>query len=665
MNAVARLICFIALLAAFSFRAAAEDFTPAIQAFLQHRGEVEKTDGAIVVGILDEHGSSVIGYGKLDNGTDGEVNGDTVFNIYSSSCTFTALLLQNMVERGEMNLDDPVAKYLPTLVKVPTHNGKPITLRHLVTETSGFPYLTETFEYVDLKRAGDPFTNLTVNDLYAFVSDYRLTRDPGLVHVHGSVDMGLLGQAMVLKAGTNYEALLSRRICGPLKMDSTRGTLMPEMKSRFAFAHPTRYGYAVPPEDAAIMTPLSGLNSTVNDLLKYVSANLGFTPSRLPLLMEQLLVSFPLKLKQERETGIVESGGGNQFVGPSIIFDKRRNRGVVVLSASGCGLYRARTISHYLLESEWQSDRRPTATNLSRQVYRSCVGQYQRAPDYALGLFSIRQCFRNAPNAAVYIPAGFGLAMLWVLLRCARISRWRWILLGSMLAASGALAVLTPLVWSRVFCARYQSRIGVRSEGDRLFVQATAINLWPVDDWDHAPPGAQPIDVLLPPLPLELLSESETRFFERLSGMPVTFSRDGQGKVTGLIVQDHGKLFAYEKISDASPQVPEPPKRSVAIRLDTRLLDACVGHYEQAPCAAFSAGAKVTIWREGDQLFWRCSGRNAPKGAGGIYPESETNFFNKWGAVMTFVKNDKGEVTAVTFHDDNWPDIKATKLKNE
>ncbi len=665
MIAPIRIICFALLLSACSFRAAAEDLTNAIQAFLQHRGEVEQTPGAIVVGILDEHGSSVIGYGKLENGTDAEVNGDTVFNIYSSSCTFTALLLQDMVERGEMNLDDPAAKYLPESVKMPTHNGSQITLRHLVTESSGFPYLNETLEYVERKRAGNALTNLTADDLYAFASDYQLPREPGLVHLHGSVDMGLLAQAMALKTGTNYEALLAARICRPLQMDSTCATLTPEMKSRFALGHPTRYGYAVPIADMGVMTPLAGLNSTANDLLKFLSANLGFTPSRLPLLMENLLVSFPAKLKQEQETGIVESGGGNQFVGPSIIFDKRRKRGVVILSSSGNGLYRARCIGHYLLESEWQSDRRPTVSRLDCQVYGSYVGIYQRSPDYALGLFSIRQFLRVAPKAAVYIPAGFGLAVLLVLLRCARGSRRRWILLGGVLVAGGVLAVLTPLVWSRAFCARYQSRIGIRSEAGRLFVQATATNLWPVDDWDHAPPGAHPVDELLPSLPLELLPQSETRFFERMSGMPVTFTRDGQGKVTGLIVQDNGKLFAYEKISDVPLPVPEPPKRSVAIRLDTRLLKAYVGHYEQAPCAAFPAGVKVTIRRENDQLFWRCSGRNAPKGEVEIYPESETNFFNKWGAVMIFVKNDKGEVMTVTFHDDNWPDIEAKKLENQ
>jgi CubicO group peptidase (beta-lactamase class C family) len=659
-----RVICFTMLLSAFSFRAAAEDFTNAIWAFLQHRGEVEQTHGAIVIGILDEHGSSVIGYGQLDNGTGEGVNGDTLFGIHSSTCMFSALLLQDMVERGEMKLDDPAANYLPKSVSLPTRNGKQITLRHLVTESSGFPYLTANLESFEPKRADCPFADYTVKDLYAFVSGYRLTRDPGAVHEHGCVDMGLLGQAMELKTGTNYEALLASRICGPLKMDSTRATLTPEMKSRYAFDHPTRIDYAIPPEDMGLLTPLAGLNSTANDLLKYLSANLGFTLSRLPTLMDRVLSVFPSKLKQEQETGIVESGGGNQFVGPSIVFDRRQKRGVVVLCSSGRGFYNARSISHYLLESEWQTDRRPTATRLDSRVYGLYVGQYQRSADYALGLFLIRQFFRTAPRAAVYIPAGFGLALLLVLFRHTSRHR-RWLLLGCVLLAAGALAALTPAVWSRIFCARYQSCVGIRLEGDRLFLQATATNLWPAADWIHAGPGMHPFDALLPPLPLELMAQSATRFFERLSGMPMTFSQDARGRVTGLLMHDQGRDYLYEKISDQPPEFPKPPKRPVLIKLDTKLLDACVGNYKQAPCAALPAGVKVAIWREGDQLLGRSTGQNVLKGSFEIYPESETNFFNVFGQAISFVKNDKGDVMAVAFHTEYLPPVEAKRMMNQ
>jgi len=125
-----RLICFTLLLSTFSFRASAEDFTNAIRAFLQQRVGVEKRDVGIVVGIVDEHGSRVVSYGKMDNGTDQEVNGDTLFDIASTTKPFTGLLLQDMIERGEMKLHDPVAKYLPAPVRMPTRNGKHITLQN-------------------------------------------------------------------------------------------------------------------------------------------------------------------------------------------------------------------------------------------------------------------------------------------------------------------------------------------------------------------------------------------------------------------------------------------------------------------------------------------------------------------------------------------------------
>ena len=57
----------------------AEAFTNAIRAYLQQRVAADKSYVGIVIGLVDEHGSSVISRGKLDNGTDQEVNGDTLF----------------------------------------------------------------------------------------------------------------------------------------------------------------------------------------------------------------------------------------------------------------------------------------------------------------------------------------------------------------------------------------------------------------------------------------------------------------------------------------------------------------------------------------------------------------------------------------------------------
>src|SRR5208282_6653258 len=117
--------------------------TDSIRAFLEQRIKVEKKDVGIVVGLVDEHGSSIVSYGKMDDGASPEVNGNTLFEIGSITKTFTALLLQDMIERGEMKLDDSVAKYLPQSVKMPTRNGKEITLLQLATHTSGLPLLPD------------------------------------------------------------------------------------------------------------------------------------------------------------------------------------------------------------------------------------------------------------------------------------------------------------------------------------------------------------------------------------------------------------------------------------------------------------------------------------------------------------------------------------------
>lgn len=107
-----------------------------------------------------------------------------------------------------------------------------------------------------------------------------------------------------------------------------------------------------------------------------------------------------------------------------------------------------------------------------------------------------------------------------------------------------------------------------------------------------------------------------------------------------------------------------PPR--VLIKLDMRLLDACVGQYEFAPDAAFPSGWKLRIRRQGDQLIAQGQGRNVFRNAFHIYPESETNFIATFnGARFTFIKNDEGEVTGVIHHLEWLPDIVGRKLKKQ
>jgi hypothetical protein len=112
---------------------------------------------------------------------------------------------------------------------------------------------------------------------------------------------------------------------------------------------------------------------------------------------------------------------------------------------------------------------------------------------------------------------------------------------------------------------------------------------------------------------------------------------------------------------------PDAPTPHIAIKLDAKLLDACVGEYEFPPDNAFWLEWKLTIRRQGDQLVEQITSKNLSCAAMEIHPESETNFFVTANNPheLTFVNNDKGEVTAVIVRSPGGPVREGKKLKNE
>jgi hypothetical protein len=407
-------------------------------------------------------------------------------------------------------------------------------------------------------------------------------------------------------------------------------------------------------------------------MLKFLSANLRLTPSSLTPFMEKthvlrldqtLGMDFGLawiitRWPQEREI-IWHAGGAPGYV-TFAAFDKARRRGVVILSSSWD--LDVVTMGFLLLGSEWQSNKRPKETKISNEVYDSSVGQYELSPDFPLGMFVWRMLLLHVPKAVVYIPAGLCLALLFILLRRAPTVRKRWIIVGSLALVTGLLTPLVILASSHVVCALCHPTLGIRREGDRLFVQYD-LRLAPVTGKFTTPAQAK----ALPRITGELSAESETRFFARTTGIPMTFSQDDQGKMTRVTADFLGTTFSHQKISNEPPKGYATPKPRIAIKLAPKLLDACVGQYEFTPTKAFPTGIKVAIRREGDQLLWQAHGKNVIPGPFNVYSESETNFFIKVHAgQLTFIKNDNGEVTAVSLHDDAWlPDGVGKKLKKE
>jgi len=316
----------------------------------------------MVIGLVDEHGSRIFGAGGLDNGTKQTVDGDTVFEIGSVTKTFTTLLLQDSVERGEVKLEDSISDYLPKSVRCPTYSRKEITLSQLAAHTSGLPEFPDNLSPGDGNRA---YSRYTVEQLYNFLSGFTLTREPGTQWGYSNVGMALLAHILTLKTGADYEALVMERICRPLKMASTRIAPTDEMKSRLARCHDSS-GAPLPGQEFSVMNGASGLHSTANDLLKYVSANLDLDHSSLTPLMKQNQAprsSAPPKHNltamdwydrgEGQPPGMKLLGHAGQTTGYTafIGFDLDRHRGVAVLfnQQTGGGLG-ADSVGWFILE---------------------------------------------------------------------------------------------------------------------------------------------------------------------------------------------------------------------------------------------------------------------------------------------------------------------------
>lgn len=388
--------------------AAQDDSADSIQAFLN--ATLDHKRFGMVIGLVDEHGSRIFSAGRLDNDTDDEVNGDTVFGIGSVTKTFTALLLQDQVERGEMRLEDPVAKYLPSSVKVPSFHGREITLLDLVTHTSGLPAKPANATAKD----GDPYVDYTADKLYSFLSGYTLTNEPGTRYEYSDLGIGLLAHAITLKTGTNYETLVVNRICRVLHMDSTRITLTPDLKKRLAAGHSSNYK---PARDYNfhVMAGAGALRSTANDLLKYVSANLGLVPSDLtPLMQKTHVIRFNDPAHSQKvamawmtrgegyQSGLDLLGhpGGTVGYGSFVGFDQKRRRGVVVLSnhLEASGVLPPETIGWLLLRDVRLTPQ--VASVLLTGNSHELVGIGARLDlDAATHMVRIGEVFSNSPAA--------------------------------------------------------------------------------------------------------------------------------------------------------------------------------------------------------------------------------------------------------------------------
>lgn len=320
---------------------------------------------SIAVGIIGPEGRRVVVHGSMGTADPRPATGDTLYEIGSITKVFTSLLLADMVERGEVALDDPVAKYLPAGITVPERGGKRITLVDLSTHRSALPRMPSDFAP---KQPTNPYPDYPIERLYEFLSGYQLPREIGAEYEYSNLATGLLGHALARRAGMSYEQLLRERVFRPLGMTSTAIALTPELRSRMSVPHTSVFRLA-PTPDWTFTDAFAGagaIRSTVNDMLAFLAAQMGYTRTPLSAAMARMLsvrrdatpdfkVGLAIRVEQRGGTEIVWHGGATYGSRCFSGYDPKSRTGVVVLSNynSGSGID---DIGRFVLDRNAQID---------------------------------------------------------------------------------------------------------------------------------------------------------------------------------------------------------------------------------------------------------------------------------------------------------------------
>lgn len=204
------------------------------------------------------------------------VTADTVFRIASMTKSFTALSILKLRDEGKLSLDDPAARYVPALADLPypTKDSPPLTIRHLLTHSEGFPednpwgdrQLAQSDETIQAwLRAGLPFSNA-----------------PGTAYEYSNYGFAILGQVITRASGRPYKDYVRDEILKPLGMSSSTFDMGAVPREHIALGY--RWEDNIWKDEPILahgsFGSMGGLWTTARDLSRWVGFLMSAVPPR-------------------------------------------------------------------------------------------------------------------------------------------------------------------------------------------------------------------------------------------------------------------------------------------------------------------------------------------------------------------------------------------------
>ncbi|HEX9174523.1 MAG TPA: serine hydrolase domain-containing protein [Telluria sp.] len=309
------------------------------------------------------------------------VTSSTEFRIASMTKSFVAMAALKLRDQGKLRLDDPVVNYLPELrhVQLPTTDSPALTIRHLMTMTTGLP---EDNPWGDRQMA---VSNAKLEQLLG--AGLSFSNAPGLTFEYSNLGFIMLGKVVSKVSGMRFQDYITKQILLPLGMRNTRWEYRRAVPGKLALGYLWDRDRWVtepilPDGDGAAM---GGLITTMDDFARYVAFHLDAWPAR------NGPDRGPLRRASVREMQMPHAFAG---LSPKATMadDKTPNP----------------RVGFYSYGLTWSRDSRNVVTIGHSGGLPGFGSQYRFAPDHGVGMFA----FTNLRYGQVYGPTVKALSIL-------------------------------------------------------------------------------------------------------------------------------------------------------------------------------------------------------------------------------------------------------------
>ena len=323
--------------------------------------------GGVAVAVRINGETRFFNYGFANDARNERVTADSIFNLGSVGKLFATTTLAEAVKRGELSLDDPVAKYVTELQR--GGDVRRITLGELASHTSGLPDHPGQYERSHRGKYTWP-------DFVRFLNSWKADpkHEPGKQYLYSDTAMVLLRIALQRRFDTPFAQLMHQRITGPLGMTSTALPLPRDLLGRAVQGYnPQGQPLGKPGmEGGDFQWPGSGqIYSSSRDMATFLAANLGELADHGPIesamgfaqqsvftVSPRLSIGLAWQIVSSGNLSILDKNGGLNNTSTYVGFAPQRKLAVVILVNRG--KQRATVIGRQLLHALAQDQSQPS-----------------------------------------------------------------------------------------------------------------------------------------------------------------------------------------------------------------------------------------------------------------------------------------------------------------